>query len=266
MTLLFKVLDPGGACRNGGHGKWHLPKGNRPGKWMPRVAEPEACVCGYHVCTALQLLTGRWLGPEVWIVEVRGKSDLSSSDKSCHEQARIVGPTYWNERAARLFAADCAERTLPLYEKQLPQDMRPRQAIETARRFANGEATQNDLAAAWAAAGAAAWAAAWAAARDAARAAAWAAARAAAWAAAGAAAWDAARAAAWDAAGAAAGDAARAAERAAAWDAAGDAAWDAAGAAAGDAARAAEQKWQAKRLRSYLTGPLGKKCVKAVRR
>jgi hypothetical protein len=250
MTLLFKVLDPGGACRNGGRGKWHLPHGNRAGKWMPRIADPEACRRGYHVCTALQLLTGNWLGPEVWIVEVRGKADRSASDKSCHEQARIIGPTCWNERAARLFAADCAERSLPLFEKLSPKDMRPRQAIETARRFANGDATCDDLAAAWDAAGDAAVAAAGDAAGDAAKAAAWAAA----WAAAG------------DAAGAAAGDAAGDAAGAAAWDAARAAAWDAARAAAWDAARAAEHQWQAKRLRSYLTGPLGKKCAKAVRR
>jgi len=113
---------------------------------------------------------------------------------------------------------------LPIYEKAYPDDNRPRKAIEIARRFANGEATKNELAAAraaaWAAAGAAAWAAARAAAWDAAEAAAWAAA------------WDAAGAAAWAAAGAAA------------WAAAGAAAWN----AAGDAARGA----QASRLAAFL--------------
>ena len=100
-----------------------------------------------------------------------------------------------DESKLRLFACDCAEQVLPLFERDYPKDKRPRVAIETARRFANGKATQKELAAAgaaaWAAAGAAAGAAAWAAARfaardaarDAARVAAWAAARDAAWAA-----------------------------------------------------------------------------------
>ena len=93
------------------------------------------------------------------------------------------------DREIRLFACDCAERVMPIYEKECPDDSRVRDCIETARRFAEGGATDGELRAAWDAAADAAWdaaraarAAAWAA-RDAARAAAWAAARAAAWAA-----------------------------------------------------------------------------------
>ena len=59
------------------------------------------------------------------------------------------------DREIRLFACDCAERVLPLYEKQYPNDKRPRRAIEMARKFANRQATQDELAAAWDAAGAA---------------------------------------------------------------------------------------------------------------
>ena len=109
------------------------------------------------------------------------------------------------DKEIRLFAADCAEMVLPIYEKHYPDDNRPRLAIQAARDYANGLITLEELSAARVAARAAAWAAAW----DAARAAAWDAARDAAWDAASAAAWDAARAAAWDAARAAARAAAR---------------------------------------------------------
>jgi Imm-5 like putative immunity protein len=37
------------------------------------------------------------------------------------------------------WAADCAERTLPLFEAQAPSDARPRQAIDGGRAFARGE-------------------------------------------------------------------------------------------------------------------------------
>jgi len=80
------------------------------------------------------------------------------------------------DKEIRLFACDCAEQSLPLFEKEYPDDKRPRQAIETSRMFANGKATQKELAAArnavWVARDAAraavwaAWAAVWAA-RDA---------------------------------------------------------------------------------------------------
>jgi hypothetical protein len=123
-----------------------------------------------------------------------------------------------DDRLLRLFAVACARDVLHLFEDKYPNDSRVRDCIDVAERFANGDATAQEIAAAW----------------DAARAAVGDAARAAAWDAAGAAARAAARAADWDAARAAAWDAARAAARAAAWAAA----WDAARAAR--AARAAQ--------------------------
>jgi len=108
-----------------------------------------------------------------------------------------------DDRAARLFTCDCAERVLPIFEKEYPDDDRPRKAIAVARLYADGKATQEELDAAcdaaWAAACAATCHSAWAAARAAALNTAWTAARDAACDAAWGAVWDAARAAAWDA-------------------------------------------------------------------
>jgi len=192
----------------------------------------EASLCTrqvLHVTDAEHLLA--WSRAELYEVEVdESRGIVVGRDKIGVRRARLTRRVEaWNERTARLFAADCVERVLPLFEKERPNDKRPREAIAVARRFANGEATREELAAAWAAA------------RDAA----WDAARAAAWDAAWAAAWDAAWAAAWDAAW----DAARAAARAAAWAAAG-----AAAGAVWDAARAAETAWQRERLAQYLSG------------
>jgi hypothetical protein len=74
------------------------------------------------------------------------------------------------DKEIRLFAADCAESVLHIFEKQYPNDGRPRKAIQAARDYANGVIGKYELDAAWAAAGDAAWAA-WAAAGAAARAA-----------------------------------------------------------------------------------------------
>lgn len=66
------------------------------------------------------------------------------------------------DKEIRLFAADCAEMVLPIYEKDYPDDNRQRLAIQAARDYANGLITIEELdaasAAAWAAS-AAAWAA-----------------------------------------------------------------------------------------------------------
>ena len=158
--------------------------------------------------------------PLIKLLEINGSDDALWALRACEPEAE-------RDKLARLFACDCAERVLHICESKYPDDKRPRNAIETARRFAEGKATKEEMAAAWDAAGVAAGVAAWDAARDAARAAAWVAARDAA--------WDAARAAAWDAA--------RDAARAAAWDAA----WD-----ARDAAGAAEQDWQLQHLKELL--------------
>jgi hypothetical protein len=108
---------------------------------------------------------------------------------ACPPEDRLWVVSNWlDDRTLRLFAVWCAREALNLIDSPDPRSIA---ACDVAERFANGEATADELAAARAAA--------WAAARDAARAAAWAAARDAARAAAWAAAWDAA----WDAARAA---------------------------------------------------------------
>jgi hypothetical protein len=120
------------------------------------------------------------------------------------------------DREARLYAVWCARQV-----QHLMTDPRSLAALDVAERHANAQATDDELAAASAAA--------WDAARDAA--------------------WDAASAAAWDAARDAAWDAARDAASAAAWDAARDAAWDAARGAAWVAARGAAWVAQAAEFR-----------------
>ena len=232
----YKVLDSMGRSCFGGNAQWSLPQRNEdgtwvPGEWMPEVEGPlEPCANGYHVVSIEQL--PMWLGERIFEVEV-GDEIVHADDKSVVRTCRLTREcTGGNERTARLFACDCAEHVLSLYEAQYPDDRRPRKAIETARRYAEGKAAVEELTAAWYAAEAAARAAA-----EAARDAAWEAAEGAAGAAegaAGAAAW----AAVWSAAGAV-------------WSAAW-AAREAAGVAAGATERQRQRQWQAERLKRLL--------------
>ena len=132
----YKVLAADGCSpAHGGTGKWFLPKGKRVGKWMPAI-KPVLCQQGYHFVTLDQL--PRWVGPTLYEIEVRGEV-LTAKDKSVAEQARLIKRVdTWNEKTLRLFAADCAEHVLGIYEKQYPNDERPRKAIQAARDFANG--------------------------------------------------------------------------------------------------------------------------------
>lgn len=50
-----------------------------------------------------------------------------------------------DRRLVGVWAADCAERVLPLFEAKAPADTRPRQAIEGFRAFARGEKRKGQL-------------------------------------------------------------------------------------------------------------------------
>lgn len=247
---LYKFLDGDQSCHGGAH-TWSLPTDDGPGEWTTPIDDLSACERGYHLCRVSDL--AQWPAPDLYEAEARGDV-LEVDDKVIAHECRLVRRVdAWTEQSARAFACDCAEHVLPIFDRLAPDDDRPRKAIETARRFARGEADQEELAAAWDAARDAARAAARAAARDADRAASWAAA------------WDVARDADRAADRAAARDAARdaamaaalsAAARTAAWAAARTAAWATARAAARDAAMAAsrdaERKWQTARLCEVL--------------
>ena len=140
----YKVLAVDGVSpQHGGSGKWFVPKDGRVGEWMPAIKDISPCSRGYHFVTLEQL--PRWIGPTLYEVEVRGQI-IHESDKSVAEQARLVRRIEtWNDKTLRLYAADCAERVVSLYEKDYPTDTRPRKAIQAARDFANGKITAEEL-------------------------------------------------------------------------------------------------------------------------
>jgi hypothetical protein len=181
LTTTFKLLREHGACTDG----------------YRKLAKHLGSVEAYGVTTPINLLT---------VLDSNGLDDTLWC---------LLATEQNSDKVSRLFAADCAEAVLHLFEAEHPGDKRPREAIQAARDYAHGLIGD--------------------AARDAA--------------------WDAACDAACDAAGAAwdaACDAAGAARDAAARDTAGAAAW-AARAAAGAAAGAAAWAGQVELLKGHLT-------------
>ena len=156
---LYKVLGKNGNAVNGGHGRWHLPKKKKdgtwiPGKWMPEIkGELIPCENGYHLCRKKDLIG--WLNETIYEAEYSGER-LTYVDKVVVRRVRLLRKyENWNEKTARLFAADCAEHILFLFEEKYPGDDRPQRAIAAARLFANKKITRVKWAAARAAAGAA---------------------------------------------------------------------------------------------------------------
>jgi len=220
-TVYYKTLQENGRSPYQGHA-WPRPNG-KPGKWVAASGELVVCENGVHLCRRDDLV--HWLDAEIFVAEAGGRI-IESDDKVVCRKARLLEKIdSWNERTGRLFAADCAERVLPLFESAHPNDSRPRDAIAAARRFAMGEI---DLAAC-SAARSAAYSAALSAARSAAHSATYSAAR----------------------------SAADSAADSAAYSAARSAADSAAYSAADSAAYSAERAWQTDRLFEYLGGERG---------
>jgi hypothetical protein len=116
-----------------------------------RAKEANACIESYRKFAKFKGGVTKWGKdtpfPLSEVLEVCGLNDALWALRIVIEPA---------DREMRLFACDCAKRVLPIFEEEYPEDNRPRRAIETARRFALGKATQEELAAAaeaaWAAA------------------------------------------------------------------------------------------------------------------
>ncbi|MBF0294248.1 MAG: hypothetical protein HQL96_03595 [Magnetococcales bacterium] len=130
--LHFKVLGQDGACCHGGSGRW-----NTNGEWMPTVHGNLApCTRGYHLCRSHDLV--EWLGPVIWIAEGQGRSFITPQYLIFQEARVIRSLSAWTPEVARRFAAECAQRVLPIVEERLADATLPRQTIEAALEFANG--------------------------------------------------------------------------------------------------------------------------------
>lgn len=179
------------------------PKGYKfkLGVWHKHEGDIEICESGFHASKnaidAIGYVNCFWLAK----VEVKGKHQIQD-DKECWEYMRIIKWVKWTKKDSVAQAIYAAELVLDNYEKNYPNDLRPREAIEAAKKVLKNDTVKNRSAARSAARSAesAAWSAESAAesARPAARSAAWpawSAARSAAWSA-----WSAAESAAWSAA------------------------------------------------------------------
>ena len=203
---------------------WHFLPADRMTRFEPRVKVRKGSVlrenrplvmCEIGLHASLRAIDALMYapGPVVCRVELRGER-LDASDKSCASERKV---TAISDATAVLheFACCCAGNALQHERKAGHEpDQRSWDAIRVKRRWLHGDATDEELSAASAAASAAA--------RSAARSAAWSAARSAVWSAARSAVWSAASAAAWEADWAAASAAAWEADWAAAsrlWEA-----------------------------------------------
>ena len=123
------------------------------GKWYKVKGRLEMCENGFH-CSRQPLDALSYVAGEVLaIVETKGKS-IKQDDKQCWQEMRIIKAYEWQKKDSVALAIYSAELVLPNFEKEYPDDDRPRKAIEAAKKVLT-----NDTKANRSAAGSAAWSA-----------------------------------------------------------------------------------------------------------
>ena len=147
-TILYKSL-PKDMSPNG-----HLFK---VGKWYK---EDNISICnrGFHASKRAIDAMG-YVNCEVLAkVEVRGESE-KQEDKQCWSEMRLIKTYKWTKKDSIALSIYSAELCLKNFEKEYPNDDRPRKAIEAAKAVLE-KGTKKNRDAAWSAAESAAWSAA----------------------------------------------------------------------------------------------------------
>jgi hypothetical protein len=143
--MLYKLTAPDGAPVHGGVGVWPLPADGKPGDWRNVTGKIVTCERGLHLLRREDIR--EWVrGGVLWEAEPAPRTQtVVDTNKVVVRKARLVRQVAVIDRPLLIeWAADCAEHVLYLFEAKYPKDDRPRKAIETARRYARGEATREE--------------------------------------------------------------------------------------------------------------------------
>ena len=131
------------------------------GKWYTHNGDLNMCNAGFHCSVGIYQAFSYVQGEILTKVEVDGNCEIQD-DKEVWEKMRIVKSWRWTKKNSVLFSIYSASLVLKNFEDKYPDDKRPRQAIQAARRYVKNPTTKNKSAAgsAGSAAGSAAWSAA----------------------------------------------------------------------------------------------------------
>ena len=134
----------------------------KKGIWHKHKGDIKICEAGFHasknIIDAMNYVNAGWIAK----VQVRGKS-IIQNDKECWSEMKIVEWKKWTKKDSVSLAIFAAELVLKNYEKEYPDDKRPREAIEAAKKVLKANTAKNRSAAefaaesAWSAARSAAW-------------------------------------------------------------------------------------------------------------
>ncbi len=151
----WKFLRKGMKSENGNL-SWKI------GKWNTVKGDLSICNFGLHCSKELYQAFSFIQGEILARVECKGKN-IIENDKECWESQRVIKAYKWTKKDSVSLSIFAAEMCLKNFEKEYPDDKRPREAIEAAKKWLKYP-TKANKSAAWSAAESArsaAWSAAW---------------------------------------------------------------------------------------------------------
>lgn len=134
---LFKCLKKG---RIAPYSNFQWPE---VGTWVEVEGPLSLCKNGIHLCREENLVD--WLNDEIYEAEYEGER-IDAKSKVLVRKARLIRKLEtWNERTSILFACDCAEHVLPIFEAMHSDDKDLRFMIDIVRNAVQGKFTRKDL-------------------------------------------------------------------------------------------------------------------------
>lgn len=163
MKIKYKFLNlkRGKIVSNHGSMEWAV------NKWQHVDGRIIACKNGLHCSDTILEALGYVQGEVLALVETKGKKHVEG-DKSAWSDMKIVKAFEWTKKDSVALSIFASELCLKEFEELYPDDKRPRDAIEAAKKVLKSDTAKNRAAArsatesarlAWSAAESAAWSA-----------------------------------------------------------------------------------------------------------
>lgn len=132
----FLNLQDGKIKSNNGDHAWEI------GEWYTHKGMLILCESGFHCSKKIIDAFSYVRGDVVARVEYEGKTK-SDHDKLVCQKMRIVDARLWKKEDSVELAIFSAEQVIDIYEKEYPEDRRPRKAIEAAKKWLKNPTDRN---------------------------------------------------------------------------------------------------------------------------
>jgi hypothetical protein len=137
--VLYKFLREGLKSQHG-NATWKV------GEWK-KESSVSICNSGFHASNTPREAFSYVQGEVLAIVEARGEN-VEQEDKSCWEEMRAIKAYKWQKKDSVALSIFAAELCIKNYEAKYPNDSRPRDAIEAAKKWLAEPTEENQSAAA----------------------------------------------------------------------------------------------------------------------